>query len=102
VALVIGVSGNHRAAILSAVFTAAPSTAAAGVGIEIDETALPLRPEVRGVCEILGLAALAAMQSTPAGTGARIIGRAVGQHPSLVTLRTLLGRTRILDVLVGE
>jgi hypothetical protein len=93
-----------------------------GLG-EIDASGLKIRPEVRGVCEILGLdalyranegtlvlfvpepeaaAALAAMQSTPAGTGARIIGRAVGQHPSLVTLRTLLCRTRIVDVLVGE
>jgi hydrogenase expression/formation protein HypE len=96
---------------------------AANVGIEIDETTLPLRPEVRGVCEILGLdplylanegtlvlfvpepqaaAALAAMHSTPAGAGARIIGRAVAQHPGLVTLRTLFGGTRIVDMLVGE
>lgn len=93
-----------------------------GLG-EIDASGLKIRPEVRGVCEILGLdplylanegtlvlfvpepqaaAALAAMHSTPAGVGARIIGRAVAQHPGLVTLRTPFGGTRIVDMLVGE
>jgi hydrogenase expression/formation protein HypE len=72
--------------------------AEAGVGIEIDETLLPLRDEVRGVCEILGLdplylanegtlvlfcppdqaeAALAAMRGLPEGAGAALIGQAV-------------------------
>lgn len=97
--------------------------AAACVGIEIDEEALPLHDEVRGVCEILGLdplylanegtlvafvpedqatAALAAMQATEAGRGAAIIGRAVGTHPGMVTLRTAFGGSRIVDMLVGE
>ncbi len=96
---------------------------AAGVGIQIDETVLPLRAEVRGVCEILGLdplylanegtlvlfvpqpqaqAALAAMKTTTAGTGAAIIGRAVSEHIGLVTMRTLFGGNRIVDMLVGE
>lgn len=96
---------------------------AAGVGIEIDEVSLPLRPEVRGVCEILGLdplylanegtlvlfvpelqaeAALAAMKSTAAGVGATIIGRAVPEHVGMVTMRTLFGGNRIVDMLVGE
>lgn len=97
--------------------------AAAGVGIEIDEAALPLHDEVRGVCEILGLdplylanegtlvafvpadqaaAALAAMQGTAAGRGAAIVGRAVAAHPGMVTMRTLFGGARIVDMLVGE
>jgi hydrogenase expression/formation protein HypE len=128
--------------LMEAVLAAAPSTVAArdvtrgglasalnemavaaGVGIEIDETALPLRPEVRGVCEILGLdplylanegtlvlfvpaaqaqAALDAMRATPAGAQAVMIGRAVADHPGLVTMRTLFGGSRIVDMLVGE
>jgi hydrogenase expression/formation protein HypE len=97
--------------------------AAAGCGITIDETALPLRAEVRGFCEILGLdplylanegtlvafappeqaeAALAAMRGTPEGHEARIIGRAVADHPGTVVMTTLFGGGRIVDMLVGE
>ncbi|MCB1390302.1 MAG: hydrogenase expression/formation protein HypE [Rhodobacteraceae bacterium] len=96
---------------------------AAGCSVELDETALPLRPEVKGVCEILGLdplylanegtlvafvpepeaeAALAAMRATEAGQGARIVGRAVPRGAVPVTLRTAFGGTRIVDMLVGE
>ena len=96
---------------------------AAGVGIELDESCVPLHPEVRGVCEILGLdplylanegtlvlfvpereakAALAAMRTTPAGVGAAIIGRAVSGQSGMVTMRTLFGGSRIVDMLVGE
>ena len=96
---------------------------AAGVGIEIEETALPLRDEVKGVCEILGLdplylanegtlvlfvpedqaaAALGAMRTHPAGEGATVIGRAVETHPGSVVMRTLFGGQRIVDMLVGE
>lgn len=96
---------------------------AAGVSIEVDETTLPLRPEVRGVCEILGLdplylanegtlvlfvpaaqvdAALAAMRAMPAGRGAVAIGRAKAGVPGRVTMRTLFGGQRLVDVLVGE
>jgi hydrogenase expression/formation protein HypE len=96
---------------------------AAGVGIEIEEASIPMRPEVRGICEILGLdplylanegtlvlftpepqakAALAAMQSTSAGRNAAIIGHAVADHVGLVTMRTLFGGNRIVDMLVGE
>jgi hydrogenase expression/formation protein HypE len=96
---------------------------AAGVGIVIDEERLPLRAEVQGVCEILGLdplylanegtlvvfvpeaeaeAALAAMQARAEGQGARIIGRAVADHPAQVRMRTAFGGQRIVDMLVGE
>ncbi|GAB1379664.1 hydrogenase expression/formation protein HypE [Pararhodobacter aggregans] len=96
---------------------------AAGCSVELDETTLPLRPEVKGVCEILGLdplylanegtlvafvpaaeaeAALAAMRAMPEGQGACIIGRAVPQGAVPVTLRTAFGGTRIVDMLVGE
>ncbi|MCR8723114.1 hydrogenase expression/formation protein HypE [Frigidibacter sp. ROC022] len=97
--------------------------AASGVGIELDEAALPLRTEVKGVCEILGLdplylanegtlvlfvppdqaeAALAAMRTTPAGQGAVAIGKALEGPPGRVTLRTLFGGQRLVDMLVGE
>jgi len=96
---------------------------AAGVGIEIEETALPLRAEVKGTCEILGLdplylanegrlvvfvpeaevdAALAAMRALEHGEGATIIGRATEGPAGQVTMRTLFGGSRIVDMLVGE
>lgn len=96
---------------------------AAGVSVELDEAALPLRAEVKGMCEILGLdplylanegtlvtfvppdqaeAALAAMHRTEAGHGACIIGGATEPGPVPVTLRTAFGGSRIVDMLVGE
>jgi len=96
---------------------------AAGLSVEIDEAALPLRPEVAGVCEILGLdplylanegrlvlfcppdqvaAAMAAMRALPEGAGAVAIGRAGQGHPGRVTLRTRFGGARIVGMLVGE
>lgn len=97
--------------------------AESGVGITLDEATLPLRPQVKGVCEILGLdplylanegtlvlfvppdqagAALAAMRSDPAGRQACVIGQAVKGPPGRVTMRTLFGGSRIVDTLVGE
>ncbi|MCX7890277.1 MAG: hydrogenase expression/formation protein HypE [Rhodobacteraceae bacterium] len=97
--------------------------AAAGLEIEIDETALPLRGEVRGLCEILGLdplylanegalvlfvppdqagAALQAMRARREGADACIIGRAGAGAPGRVSLRTGFGGTRIVDMLAGE
>jgi hydrogenase expression/formation protein HypE len=96
---------------------------ASQVAIEIDEARTPLREEVKGVCEILGLdplylanegkivavvppaqstAALAAMRADPLGTDARIIGRIGDGVPGRVTMRTILGGRRIVDMLVGE
>ncbi|MDJ1015228.1 MAG: hydrogenase expression/formation protein HypE [Paracoccaceae bacterium] len=96
---------------------------AADVTVEIDETALPLREEVKGMCEILGLdplylanegtlvlfvppdqteATLEAMRSTEAGRGAVAVGRARDKGPVPVTMRTAFGGERIVDMLVGE
>lgn len=96
---------------------------AAGCGIELDETALPLRAEVTGMCELLGLdplylanegrlvvfvppgeaeAALAAMRTRPEGEGAAIIGTVTPDHPGQVRMRTGFGGARIVDMLVGE
>jgi hydrogenase expression/formation protein HypE len=96
---------------------------AARLSIVIDEDRLPLRPEVKGMCEILGLdplylanegtlvlfvpageadAALAAMRGAEGGEGAAIIGRAVEGEAGRVVMRTLFGGQRIVDMLVGE
>jgi hydrogenase expression/formation protein HypE len=92
------------------------------VGLVVDESALPVRPEVRGFCELLGLdpvhmanegkvlmavpraqaeRALSIMQKHPLGRAAARIGHARADYPALVTLETGLGE-RILDMLVGE
>jgi hydrogenase expression/formation protein HypE len=100
---------------------------AAGVGIEVDEGRIPVREEVRAVCEVLGLdplhvacegrfvafvaracaeRALALARSHPLGAGACIIGCVGARHatplPGMVTMRSRIGSTRILDVLSGE
>ncbi len=92
-------------------------------GIEIDERAIPLREEVKGACELLGLdplyvanegklvaiveagvaeEVLAAMRAHPLGAGAQLIGTVTDSHRGLVTLRTALGTTRIVDMLAGD
>ncbi|MQQ07258.1 hydrogenase expression/formation protein HypE [Epibacterium sp. SM1979] len=96
---------------------------AAGTSIQIQETALPLRAEVKGMCEILGLdplylanegtlvlivpadeaeAALAAMRALPEGKGAVAIGKICEGPRGRVTMQTLFGGQRIVDMLVGE
>lgn len=96
---------------------------ASAVSILIDETSLPLRKEVKGVCEILGLdplylanegalvvfvphdeadAALTAMKSVKAGKNAAIIGRAQSGTAGRVAMKTVFGGARIVDMLVGE
>lgn len=97
--------------------------AQAQVGIEIDERAIPVREEVKGACEMLGLdplyvanegklvaivapeaadGVLAAMRRHPLGTEARIIGSVTASHPRLVAMRTTVGPTRIVDMLAGD
>jgi len=47
-------------------------------------------------------AVLAAMRATPEGAEASRIGEVVGEHPGMVTIRTIVGSERIVDMLVGE
>jgi hydrogenase expression/formation protein HypE len=96
---------------------------AAQTSIEIDESATPIREEVKAFCEILGLdplylanegkivaiappeeaeAALAAMRAHPLGRRAAIVGRVQSGEPGRVTMRTVFGGRRIVDMLVGE
>ncbi len=94
----------------------------AGVGIEIEETAIPVREEVRAACEFLGLdplyaanegkvvlavdadaaaAVLAALKAHPLGQEAAIIGEITPNHAGRVVLRTPYGARRILPMLTG-
>ncbi|OGG44670.1 MAG: hydrogenase expression/formation protein HypE [Candidatus Handelsmanbacteria bacterium RIFCSPLOWO2_12_FULL_64_10] len=100
---------------------------AAGVGIEVDEGRIPVREDVQAVCEVLGLdplhvacegrfvafvahayaeRALTLMRSHPLGADACIIGCVGARHaaplPGMVTMRSRIGSTRVLDVLSGE
>jgi hydrogenase expression/formation protein HypE len=94
-----------------------------GVAIRVEYQAIPVREEVRGICEILGLdplylanegkliavvppeqaeALLAVMQAHPAGRGSAIIGSVEAAPQGRVILVTGFGGDRILDMLVGE
>jgi hydrogenase expression/formation protein HypE len=89
----------------------------------LDETAIPVRPEVRGACEILGLdplyvanegkvvavvapevaaESLAALRAHPLGRDAAIIGEVRAEPAGMVFLRTVSGGTRVVDMLAGE
>jgi hydrogenase expression/formation protein HypE len=92
-------------------------------GIRLEEEAIPVRDAVRGACEMLGLdpmyvanegkliaianAAVAdklvdAMRRHPLGLEARVIGTVEAQNPGLVTMRTIYGTTRVVDMLAGD
>jgi hydrogenase expression/formation protein HypE len=96
---------------------------AAEVGIELDEAAVPVRSEVNGACEILGIDplyvanegklvavvdpaaaddALAALRRHPLGTDAAIVGEVVADPPGMVVLATRFGGTRVVDMLAGD
>jgi hydrogenase expression/formation protein HypE len=92
-------------------------------GIRIDESRIPIRADVQGACEILGLdplyvanegnllafvspheadGVLAAMRRDPLGRESEIIGEVIADHPQLVVMRTRIGGNRIVDMLSGE
>jgi hydrogenase expression/formation protein HypE len=93
------------------------------VGMMIDEPSIAVREEVKGACELLGLdplyvanegkliaivapeaaeKILAAMRSHPLGQGASIVGTVRESNSGLVAMRTILGTTRIVDMLAGD
>jgi hydrogenase expression/formation protein HypE len=95
----------------------------AGVAAVVYEDAIPVRPDVRGACELLGIdplyvacegrmvavvspetadAALATLRAHPLGAGAAVIGKIKDDPPGLVLLKTAFGGTRIVDLLVGD
>lgn len=96
---------------------------AAGTGIEITEADVPIPRPVAAACELLGLDpmhvanegclvalvapesvpdVLQAMCAQPDGASATVIGEVTDGPAGRVTARTLVGSTRIVDVLVGE
>ncbi len=96
---------------------------ASQVGIEIYEDRTPIRSDVKGFCEILGLdplylanegkivcvvppedaeTALTALKSHPLGKEAAKIGDVTDHRPGRVVMQTVFGGRRIVDMLVGE
>jgi hydrogenase expression/formation protein HypE len=93
------------------------------VGIEVEESAIPVKESVRGACEIFGLdpllvanegklvafvpeegrdAVLAAMRAHPLGRDAAAIGRVTSTHAGVTLLRTPIGGQRALDLPFAE
>jgi len=91
--------------------------------VVLEESALPVKPAVGAACELLGIdplyvanegkfvavvapveadAALSALQGHPVGADAVRIGEIRTEPPGIVVLITLLGGTRIVDMLVGD
>ena len=89
----------------------------------VSEADIPVRPEVRGACELLGIdpmyvacegrlvavvpgdeaeAAVRALRGHPLGAQAAVIGEIAAEQPGIVRLKTAFGGTRIVDLLVGD
>jgi hydrogenase expression/formation protein HypE len=96
---------------------------AAGVGVVVEEDQIPVRTQVRGAAELLGIdpmyvacegklvaivdgqqadRALAALRAHPLGEQAAVIGHVTADQPGIVLLKTAFGGTRIVDLLVGD
>jgi len=95
----------------------------ADVGVLVSEDQIPVRAEVRGASELLGIdpmyvacegrlvavvpgeaadQAVAALRAHPLGEQAAVIGRVREEQPGIVQLKTAFGGTRIVDLLVGD
>jgi hydrogenase expression/formation protein HypE len=95
----------------------------AKVGMILDEASIPIDEDVKGACEILGLdplyvanegkllaivaaddvdPALEAFRARPLGKDAAVIGAVIDEHPGMVTMKTRVGGTRVVDMLSGE
>ena len=93
------------------------------VGMLLQEESIPVREEVKGACELLGLdplyvanegkllaivppeacaTILESMRSHPLGRESTEIGVVIASHPGVVTMRTTIGGTRVVDMLSGE
>ena len=92
------------------------------LGIELEEERIPVRPQVRAACDMLGLEplycanegkllavvaredaekVLTAMRQTEAGRDAAVIGRVTAERPGKLVMRTIPGGRRILQKLAG-
>jgi hydrogenase expression/formation protein HypE len=93
------------------------------VGVELIESAIPLRAEVHAACAILGLDplyvanegklvavvppehaqhVLEAMRGHRLGRDAAVIGSIVEDHPGMVVMRSMIGGERVVSMLAGE
>lgn len=91
--------------------------------LQVDESLIPVRPDVRAACEILGFdplqvacegrfaafvpgeqapAAMEIMRKFPHGQGACRVGEVTSHPGSRVLLKSIIGATRILDMSSGE
>ncbi|MGA2350593.1 MAG: hydrogenase expression/formation protein HypE [Terracidiphilus sp.] len=96
---------------------------ASGVGIEIDEPSLPVRPEVQSACELLGFdpvyvanegkvvffvapeaadEILKILRADPLGREAARIGRVTAEHKRMLVARTAMGANRVIPIQIGE
>ena len=96
---------------------------ASGVGIDLDEPSLPVRPQVQSACELLGLdpvyvanegkavffvapkaadLVLATLRAHPLGREAALIGRVTAAHPRMLVARTAMGANRVIPTQIGE
>lgn len=96
---------------------------AAAVGVELEESAIPVPEAVSSACSFLGLdplqvanegklvafvdpaysgAVLEAMRALPEGANAAVVGRVVDTHPGMVVGRTAFGTARVIERELGE
>jgi hydrogenase expression/formation protein HypE len=94
-----------------------------GMGIEIEESALPVRNSVKAMCEILGfdplhianegkvlivapeynaIEIIEVLKNYESGKDSAVIGRITADHPGRVVLRNQTGGSRIIDSLSGD
>lgn len=93
------------------------------VGVEVQEEAVPIDENVRGMCELLGFdpfyvanegvvlmvvhpddaaAVIDIMKKNPLGREAAVVGAITDTHPGKAILQTTIGGSRIMDMLAGE
>jgi len=96
---------------------------ASGVGVELDEPSLPVRPAVQSACELLGLdpvyvanegkvvffvapeaadKILEILRAHPLGQEAARIGQITAAHPRLLVAHTAMGANRVIPLQIGE
>jgi hydrogenase expression/formation protein HypE len=96
---------------------------ASGVGVEIDEPSVPVRPDVQSACELLGLdpiyvanegkavffvapeaaeKVLAVLRAHPLGKNAACIGRVTAEHKGMLVAHTAMGANRVIPTQIGE
>ena len=94
-----------------------------GLGVLLAEQALPVRPTTAGACDLLGIdplyvanegklvvvvppeqgrAALDALRAHPLGADAAVVGEVRDEPAATVLLKTSLGGSRVVDMLVGD